>query len=85
MYTIRNVSEAQTDAALELCLHCKKNVATTPALGTLEVNDADGTLADGTLVGYLHSAKDRGRLHKQPTIETTLPRRSWKRRHRDLN
>lgn len=49
MYRIRNVSEAQTGAALEPCLHCKKNVATTPALGSLEVKDSQGRL-----MGYLH-------------------------------
>jgi len=68
MYTIRNVSEAQTGAALEPCLHCKKNVATTPALGTLEVNDPDGTL-----VGYLHPlCKGLWEAAQQPTVETNI-------------
>ena len=57
MYTIRNVSEAQTGAALELCLQCQKNVATTPALGTLEVDDQ---MALSWVICTL-SAKDRGR------------------------
>ncbi len=68
MYTIRNVSEAQTGAALEPCLHCQKNVATTPALGTLEVNDPDGTL-----VGYLHPlCKGPWEAAQQPAVETNI-------------
>lgn len=49
MYTIRTVSEPNIGAKLEQCLHCKKNVATAPSLGTLEVKDSGGSL-----VGYLH-------------------------------
>jgi hypothetical protein len=68
MYTIRNVSEAQMGAALEPCLHCKKNVATTPALGTLEVNGSDGTRK-----GYLHPlCKGPWEAAQQPTVETNL-------------
>jgi hypothetical protein len=49
MHTITAVMETKTDGKLVPCLQCKQNVATTAALGTLEVRDDDDAV-----VGYLH-------------------------------
>jgi hypothetical protein len=46
---ISNVGETQSGAELGLCLQCKKTVAITASLGTLEVKNGDGTL-----IGHLH-------------------------------
>jgi hypothetical protein len=71
MHTITAVSESKTGGTLEPCLQCKKNVATTTALGTLEVCDDTGVL-----LGYLHplcktSWEDAQRETKEEAEEKT--------------
>jgi hypothetical protein len=63
MYTISNISKTQSGVELELCLHCKKTVATDPVLGTLEVTDEKGGLR-----GFLHPRCKAAWEEAQPKV-----------------